>query len=211
MDQPPTPSTPPAYAAPAATPGVFGTKIPSVVAFAAAVLLFLLPFSEIKCGGTVLANKSGLDIAMKKDWKPVNSGMFGKKDLTDMTTKSNTEEKGISWIFGIAALGLGILGLLLSFSKAKAGISAGLVSGVLSAVALIGMMIQIKKEFNDSIAKSAMDTTQQDSDSLGFNKLGDTLNNAKPTLDFTPWFYVAIIAFLAAAFFCYKRMQSVRN
>ena len=31
------------------------------------------------------------------------------------------------------------------------------------------------------------------------------------SVDFTPWFYVAVVAFLAAAFFCYKRMSSMRS
>ena len=36
----------------AATPGVLGTKMPSTVAFAVAVLLFLMPFIDIKCNGS---------------------------------------------------------------------------------------------------------------------------------------------------------------
>ena len=31
------------------------------------------------------------------------------------------------------------------------------------------------------------------------------------TVDFTPWFYIAVIAFLAAAFFCYKRMSASKT
>jgi hypothetical protein len=44
-------------------------------------------------------------------------------------------------------------------------------------------------------------------DASGFDKLGDSIYIA---VDFTPWFYIAVIAFLAAAFFCYKRMQETR-
>ena len=39
------------------------------------------------------------------------------------------------------------------------------------------------------------------------NDLTDKMNIS---VDFTPWFYIAVIAFLAAAFFCYKRMSAVK-
>jgi hypothetical protein len=44
-------------------------------------------------------------------------------------------------------------------------------------------------------------------DVSGFDKLGDSIYIA---VDFTPWFYIAVIAFLVAAFFCYKRMQETK-
>ena len=46
-------------------------------------------------------------------------------------------------------------------------------------------------------------------DSVGLDKIGD--NMANMTLAFTPWYYVAIAAFLAAAFFCYKRMSASKT
>jgi hypothetical protein len=85
----------------------------------------------------------------------------------------------------------------------------GVVTGVLSAGAMIGMMIELKKWFNDSLAKDAINQTQNNTDNFGLDKLGNTLNDIKPTLNFTPWFYVAIIAFLAAAFFSYRRMSAM--
>jgi len=45
----------------------------------------------------------------------------------------------------------------------------------------------------------------------GFNKIGKDLSDSiNISVDFTPWFYVAVLAFLAAAFFCYKRMSSMK-
>ena len=73
--QPPT--TP---ATSSAMPGMFGTRIPSSVAFAVGVLLFFLPFAEIKCSRTVLTQKSGLDIALGNKWKPVSENNYGKKN-----------------------------------------------------------------------------------------------------------------------------------
>src|SRR5439155_173998 len=126
--------------------GIFGTKIPSAVAFAVGILLFLLPFSEIKCGSTTLANKSGLDIALGNEWKTVGTGMFDKNDF--------------------------------------------------------------QKNINNSLANEAIDKTKENTDSFGFDKIGESLNNIKLTLNFTPWFYITVIAFLVAAFFCYMRMRS---
>lgn len=204
------PAAQPVLAATSATPGIFGTKIPSSVAFVIGVLLFFMPFAEIKCSGTTFAHKSGLDIAMRKDWKAFSSGTMGKEGMGDMTSKANSQEKGNSWIYAIAALGLGVLGLLFSIANAKTGGRAALVAGILSAGALIGMMLDIKQEFNRQVANDMANKTQEGADTLGLNKLGNSLNDIKPTLVFTSWFYVAVIAFLAAAFFCYKRMQAVK-
>ena len=191
---------------PPASSGIFGTKIPSTVAFAAGVLLFLLPFSEIKCGSTTLANKSGWDITLGNEWKSVGTEMFNKNDFQQKSLSASKEQKGQTQNFAIAALRLGILGLLLSFGNAKAGGGAGVV-GLLSAGALIGLMLDLKKNFNDSIANQAIDKTREGADDSGLDKIGSSLDNIKPTLNFTPWFYIAVIAFLIAAFFCYMRLQ----
>ncbi|HYM94445.1 MAG TPA: hypothetical protein VET23_09925 [Chitinophagaceae bacterium] len=192
------------------TPGTFGTKIPSTVTFAVGILLFLLPFSEIKCNQTVLLNKTGLGFALGSNWKPINTTTEGDKTSSDVTTKANTEKEGNVQYFAIAALALGVLGLLLSFANARSGGTGGVVTGILSAGALIGMMIDLKSWFNNSLAKEAANKTQEGTDTLGLNKLGNSLNNAF-TIDFTPWFYVAVVAFLAAAFFSYRRMVANRK
>lgn len=208
MDQPQT--TAQGYPPIPSSHGLFGTKIPSAVAFAVGILLFLLPFAEVKCGGSTLANNTGLGIAMKKEWKTAGD-MFGGKELTKSTTTSDPAKKeGSSWIFAIAALGLGALGLLLSFANAKTGGGAGIVTGILSAGSLIAMMIMMKNDFKQKMINDAANKTKEGSDVLGMDKLGDSIDSMKPVLSFTPWFYVAVIAFLVAAFFCYKRMQSAK-
>jgi lipopolysaccharide export LptBFGC system permease protein LptF len=119
-------------------------------------------------------------------------------------------QKGYTQYFAMAALALAVLGLGLAFTNAKTGGSGGLVAGILSAGALIALMINEKSNLKTSISNQAVDKAKDGADTLGFDKIGDSMNNIKPTLDFTPWFYVVVIAFLAAAFFCYKRMQSVK-
>lgn len=137
--------------------------------------------------------------------------MLGKDSMKESTSKVTGTKAGNSRIFAIAAAALALLGLFLSFANAKTGGAGGMVAGILSAGALIAMMFDLKKWFNDSLAKEAMDKSKEGADNLGLDKIGNTMGDIKPTLAFTPWFYVAIVAFLAAAFFCYKRMQSSKN
>lgn len=210
--EPNQPTTPPIYAPASAAPGIFGTKVPSAVAFAVGILLFLLPFAELKCSGTTIANKTGLDYALAKDWKPVGGGdMFGKNDMQSTTTSTDKMQKGNTQYLAIGALALGVLGLLLSLANAKAGGSGGLVTGILAAGALIGLMIDEKKNLAASLKNQAIDKAKEGADSLGLDKIGNGMNDIKPVLSFSPWFYVATIAFLAAAFLCYKRMTAPKS
>jgi hypothetical protein len=197
----PTTSYVPAPPSPA--PGIFGTKIPSGVAFAVGILLFLLPFAEVKCNGNSLANNTGLGIATGMEWKSAASGMFDNDFMGGgNSSKVDNNQKQDPNSFAIAALALGIIGLALSFTNVRASMGSALVSGVLSAGALIGLMIDLKKKVKVPLP----DTDKAD------NIFGNTIeNNMKITLDFTPWFYIAIVAFLAAAFFCYKRIQSSKR
>jgi hypothetical protein len=188
---------------PPAPPGLFETKTPSTVTFAVAILLFLLPFAEVKCGGATMVNKSGLDIALHNDWKAASS-FYNKEEF--QKKRSSDDKEGNSQLFAIVALGLGVLGLLLTFANSKTAGTGGMITGALSAVALIGLMIDMKKWFNDSMAK---EVTDKASDEAG--NIGGYFNNTLPALQFTPWFYIAIIAFLVGAFFSYKRMQMAKS
>ena len=206
--QPPTQPT--VISTPTAAPGMFGTKIPSSVAFLVAILLFLLPFAEIKCSGTKMMSNTGLNIATGANWKADTGGLNAGNDQ-EAELKSKAKDKmGNAQYFAIAALGLGILGLLFSFSNTRTAGSAGILTGILSAGALIGVMLEVKKWFNNGIAKNGMQKAQDGMDNLGFNKIGESIAN-KFTLDFTPWFYIAIIAFLAAAVFSYLRMRAAKS
>jgi hypothetical protein len=59
------------------------------------------------------------------------------------------------------------------------------------------------------MAKEAADKAKEGADTVGLDKIGDSMANM--TMAFTPWYYVAIAAFLAAAFFCYKRMSASKT
>ncbi|MBL7730481.1 MAG: hypothetical protein JNM88_04830 [Chitinophagaceae bacterium] len=196
------PTSQPVYAPASAAPGMFGTKVPSAVAFAAGILLFLMPFADIRCGGFKVAQKSGLDFALNNEWK-IATGGFGGDTKTDKALSAGKEEKGNTQYYIIGALGLGVLGLMLTFAGAKAG-GGGVVTGVLAAGALIAFMIELKKNFANSLRQQAIEKATEKTNDFGFNSLDD----AKAVLTITPWLYVAIVAFLAAAFFCYKRMSA---
>ena len=204
------PTASPTYAPASAAPGMFGTKVPASVAFAVGILLFLLPISEVRCGGTKLATKSGLDYAMAKEWKPATGGMLGKNDLQDKTMSSSKEERGNTQYFAIGAMALGLLGLLLCFGNTKTA-GGGIVAGLLAAGASIGLMLDEKNNFAQSLKSQAVDKAQDGADNFGLDKIGNTMGDLKPTLAFTPWFYVAVVAFAAAALFCYLRMRSSKT
>jgi len=196
------PTANPTYVQTRPSRGVFGSGIPSTIAFAIGVLLFLLPFSEIKCGGQTLMSKSGLDYALGNNWKVI--GGLGGKDLggdTDIAGKANDKKEGNTRYYILGALGLGVLGLLFSFMGRK-GASGGIVTGILAAAALIMFMIDAKKWFNDGLAKEAADKGKEGADSLGMGNM-----NALQ-FSFSPWFYVAVVAFVAGAIFCFQRMRA---
>ncbi|MES1220284.1 MAG: hypothetical protein ABUT20_32580, partial [Bacteroidota bacterium] len=204
------PTAQPTIIAASPATGVFGTMIPSTVAFAVGILLFFLPFIDIKCNNMTLQQVSGVELAtgfkIKKD-KPGNS-------FIDNTTKNidegiNKSEKKDPNIFAMVALGLGVLGLLLSFTKARAGIGLSMFTGILATVALIGLMIDVKRKAK--IETPDMGGKNSEDDFLGLNKIGQQVSDSVHiSVDFTPWFYVAVIAFIAGAFFSYKRMQAIQ-
>lgn len=125
--------------------------------------------------------------------------------ITKATTKTDKKDPNL---YAMIALGLGLLGLGLSFVKAKAAAGGAIATGLASAAALIGLMIDIKQkvkiDYPDTGGSAENDFEK------GINKIGKTVSETMNiTVDFTPWFYIALIAFLAAAFFSYKRMQAV--
>ncbi len=152
--------------------------------------------SLMKVSGVELA--TGFHIKTGND----NSLMDSFEKLDTGTTKTaNKGEKKEPNLFALVALGLGALGLILSLLNAKAGGMGGLLTGILSAVAMIGLFITVK---NDSSLKTAGEPPTEDATGMG-QQMADSL---KISVDFTVWFYLAVIAFALAAFFSYKRMKA---
>ncbi|HSU29517.1 MAG TPA: hypothetical protein VLJ68_14115 [Chitinophagaceae bacterium] len=195
--------------APPPSRGMFGTGIPSSVAFAVGVLLFFLPFSEIKCSGKTLMKKTGLEAAMNKDYKAAATGdLFNKNKVGEEASKTTAEPKKNTQYYAIGAMALGVIGLLLSFMKGRSSSLGGMVMGVLAAGASIMLMLEMKSAFNEWQSLQVPKKAQEGTDFLGLDKMTQGLdNNMAMSISFTPWFYVAIVAFLAAAVFSYMRKR----
>jgi hypothetical protein len=200
-----------------ASPGLFGSKIPSSVAYIVGVLLFFMPFIDIKCNNMSLQTVSGIQLAtgfkMKNsssDNSFLNDLKTDKADETITKTATKTDEKDPN-LYAMVALGLGILGLLLSFTNAKAAVGGAMVAGIGAAGAMIGMMLDIKKKVKLDIPSTGGEKSD-DGLTKGLENFGkDLTEKMNISVDFTPWFYVAVVAFLVAAFFCYKRMTSLKS
>jgi drug/metabolite transporter superfamily protein YnfA len=172
------------------SPGVFGTKIPSSIAFLLAILLFLLPFAEIRCNGTAVANNTGIGIATGSEWKEVVSkSIFGNGFQNTPSANEGKVQKQDPNVFAIAALALGVIGVLIAFLTPKGGGRFNLFIGALAAVSLIAMLIDLR-------SKAKSDNSIKSSD-LDFN------SGTIVTVDGTGWFYFTIILFILGGVFSY--------
>ncbi|MCG2617619.1 hypothetical protein LZZ85_25185 [Terrimonas sp. NA20] len=170
------------------------SKTPSSIAFAVGALLFFLPFLEIKCNNMSLQKLSGAELATGYKIK----GPGSQNTLFEGLVRENTDNKpGISKdenkepnLYALAALALGGLGLILSFTNIKAAGIGGVLTGSLAAAALIGLMIDVNRQL-----KSEM-------------KFDGVSSDVSIAVDFTPWFYISIVSFALAAYFSYKRMKT---
>jgi hypothetical protein len=192
-----TPTTPVPSPSQASSTGLFGTKIPASAAFLIAVLLFLLPFAEVKCNGAAMASNTGLGIATGSEWKEeVTKNIFGNSfDSSfgnDQPEHKKEMEKQDPNKFAIAALALGVIALLIAFLASKSGGTANLIIGILAAASLIAMLIDLR-------SKARSDNSIKSSD---FNA------GVSITVDGTSWCYLAIILFILGGIFCYMRGKS---
>lgn len=212
------PTASPTYAPASATSGMFGTKIPASVAFIVGILLFFMPFIDIRCNNMSLQQVTGFELATgfkmknKSSDNPfLNDIKSDKMDegISKVTTKQDKKDPNL---YAMIALGLGVLGLLLSFTNAKAAIGGAMVTGIASAGSLIGMMLDIKKKIKTDMPSTGGNGAADDGLSKGLENFGKELGDKMNiSVDFTPWFYVAVVAFLAAAFFCFMRMRSSKT
>ena len=182
---------------PPASRGLFGSGIPVSIGFILGVLVFLMPFVEIKCNAMVIQSITGLELATGFKVKSGNDdSLFGKLEDTSFGQKKVTPKGDIkdANMFALGALVLGVLGILVSFIKTKFGTSASFVLGLLSAAGLIGLMIDVSMEKKKEIPTA-----------------GQLDPGTVISIDFTAWYFIAVLAFLVAAFFSYKRMKMQRT
>lgn len=172
----------------------FKKKYTSSVAFLVGLLLFFLPFVEVKCNNMPFAENTGLGLALGTDYK-VTGQMKSLQDGFDNAKQEEktSKEKGKLYVLALAALVLGLIGLFVSLSNNSMRSSISMIIGPLAALCLIIVMIQINREVKEQVGMPG--------------KIGDISNAAKVTVDFTLWFYLSVCSFLAAAFLGYKQRQ----
>ena len=175
--------------------GLLGTKIPSSIAFLLGILLFLLPFAEIRCNGAAVANNTGVGIATGTAWKEVvTKSIFGNGFQNNPSTNESKVQKQDPNVFAIAALALGVIGVLIAFLTPKGGGRFNLFVGALAAVSLIAMLIDLRSKLKseNSVKSSELDLNA----------------GVIVTVDGTGWFYFTIILFILGGVFSYLQGKS---
>ena|SRR5688572_14090677 len=179
----------------AADENFFRSKYTTTISFAVAVLLFLLPFVEVKCNDESLVQNSGLGLAFGNDFELVDK----MKSLRDSVNNGASNKGGPSkdsgkvYYFALAALLLGITGIILSVTKIRSGI-INTVIGVAAALSLVGLMFHLNHDIDKTTGER-------------INDLSGSFKSFKVSLSFTIWYYLSLVCFLAAAFFSFKRGQ----
>lgn len=170
----------------------------TTIAYAVGLLLFFLPFLEIKCNGTSVAALSGKDMVLGSAPK-MSSDLenFGKGIGNNSLTKgAKTETKGRVYILAIIALMLGIAGLILSLKKPTPNYGVSMMIGVAGAIALIALIVQVKADVSGEMK------TQGGAGNPFSDQFSGSL---KVSVDITAWFILCLLSYLAAAFFSYKQ------
>ena len=203
MDQ----ATPPVEPAPIPVNNVPGpnlllTKIPSIASLSIGLLLFFVPFLDIKCNNMVLQKVSGIQLATGFKVKGPgndNSLLGGLENLDNGNrTKNVKSDKQSPNKLALVALGLGVAGLLLAIGNFKKATFGAAIFGV---IALIATMIDVKGQLKSELSGSR----PPGADTFGSgNNFGD---DVFVSVDFTPGFYLALLAFAVAAFFSYKWLR----
>jgi len=163
----------------------------SSVAFLVAILLFLLPFVNIKCNNEKFASNTGIGLAFGTSYK-TTSQVKSDKDDVDRKLSISEKQSGKLYVAALIALLLGITGFVLTILNFRPGKISTMIA-VLAALALIILLIQIK---NDVKGKSSHDIT---------NGLSA---NLKVAVEFTVWYYLSLVSFIAASFLSYRHKVS---
>jgi hypothetical protein len=167
--------------------GRFG--LPSI-SFLVGVLLFLLPFVEIRCNGEKFATNTGVGLAFGIDYKTISPD----KSLDDASggraeRQVSEREKGKLYVFALFAFFSGIAGIALSLTSRKSN-GALVFIGILAAICLIILFVQIKMDVTDKPLKGTKSSFATD---------------IKVTATFTVWYYLSLLSFIVGAALSYKR------
>jgi hypothetical protein len=161
------------------------------LAYIVGVLLFLLPFVEVKCNDAPFAENTGIGLASGKEYKVTGQAGAIKDGLDKNDTGSGirtSKENGKFYVTALIALLLGVTGAIISLSRKRKG-AATMIIGALAAISLMILALQLKNDVKDQMQSN-----------------GENYRNAiRVTVDFTAWFYLSVISFLAASFLGFKQ------
>ena len=177
---------------PTAEDNFFQKKHTASIAYLVGVLLFFLPFVEIKCNDVPFAQNTGVGLAFGTDYK-VTGSLRSLEGQVETSENATSKEKGKMYVLALVALILGVTGLALSLSGNRFRFGANMLIGTLAAVSLIIVMIQINGDVKTEIKEPGRDN--------------DFSPAVKVSVDYTFWFYLSVVSFLAAAFFSYRHRQ----
>src|SRR4030095_6477648 len=131
-------------------PGIFTTKIPSAVTFGIGILLFFMPFVDIKCNSITLQKVTGAELATGFEIKGPGSDNTVVGDFEKMDDKKGDvhfrEGKNDPNIFALVALAMAVLAFIFSLVDSKKALTGAVIAGALTVAALIGAMIDIKRK-----------------------------------------------------------------
>lgn len=186
--------------APTNTTDVYRKPYLTTAAYALALLLFLLPFFDIKCNDVSMAKLSGICMAtggkpnVSRDLEEMQNSFPGER----RRTAASVDGEGQLFITALFAMLLGVAGLLYSLFNKDENQRAGMYIGGLGALALIGTWIQVNSFVSEN--------TRMQGGPLPDDRFTAMMRvSASPTL----WFFLCLLCFLAAAFISYQKSKLV--
>lgn len=174
----------------------FSRKLqPTTILFALGLLLFLLPFFDIKCNNVTMARLSGISMATGS--RPSVSDDLGNMQRSIVgdergSFETKTEGDGHLFITALAALLLGAVGLLLSLTNKGRNQRPAMLVGGLAAVALLASWIDAA-----SFVSRHAESPSRDDFGGGFAVKVST----SPTF----WYFLSLLSFATAAYILYKQ------
>ena len=175
---------------------LFQKKGTTSVSFLLALLLFFLPFVQVTCNDKPFVQNTGIGLAFGTDYKMVDDESSVKSNKEDAPFNLDVKrEKGKMYVMALVALIAGATGLFVSLTDKPFRSVTSIVSGILAAICLLIVMLQIKSDIK----------TEGNFPATG------SFQAVKVSVAFTLWFYLSVIFFLLAAFFGYQHYKLIAS
>lgn len=172
------------------------------LSYALGLLLFLLPFFDLKCNNMTVAQLKGIDVAFGS--KPNLSGdmeriqnNFGTQRTEDGAVPVQQQGEGRLFITALLAFLLGVIGLVLSLVNSGKSNRPNMLVGIAGAVALVASWIEVSA-YVSANAKTTNGGAGPGSDFAGMVRV-----SASPTF----WFVLCVICYGVSAYYCFKKSQ----